>query len=140
MVVTVIMNHLHHCLQVCMYHRLIRRELFCCLFKDCPNFFQRFISLTFICYCLLRTNRTKSKPPHRPLNIIIMNTSSAVVGDYSEQGRWHAVASAHRRQHRRRGVSVLREDSEGVFSLGWYVANLKLRYGVRCTKRRGCTK
>ena len=46
-----------------MYHRLIRRELFCCLFKDCPNFFQRFISLTFICYCLLRTNRTKSKPP-----------------------------------------------------------------------------
>ena len=44
-------------------YRLIRRELFCCLFKDCPNFFQRFISLTFICYCLLRTNRTKSKPP-----------------------------------------------------------------------------
>ena len=33
------------------------------LVQRLPNFFQRFISLTFKCYCLLRTNRTKSKPP-----------------------------------------------------------------------------
>ena len=119
-----------------MYHRLIRRELFCCLFKDCPNFFQRFISLTFICYCLLRTNRTKSKPPHRPLNIIIMNTSSAVVGDYSEQGRWHAVASAHRRQHRRRGVSVLSGRLRGSSLDSSCHVTWSCRYRVSCTRKR----